>query len=462
MYAILNDDVCLRSYRLVPYAYFRMFNETACGLSEKEFNLLRKCDGNTFLKKSKLLDSLLYRSLIRICEKGEKLTSWQEYRNCDNRYMPKMNIQLTGKCNFNCMHCFNAIDNAPLQSELSLEEMIKILDECVECGVQAFTITGGEPMVHPHYKEIIEEIYKRNLYVFELNTNGFFINQEMIDWMKSINYYPLVKISFDGVNGNHNWMRGNPLAEERTFKAIKLCVDNGFRVKIQMTINKKNIASVAASCDLLDKMGVHEIRMIKTTEAPRWVQNGQEYTMNYNEYYDELLKVVKEYYSSERHANLTGWLIFSANSKHHTVHLEPYECTKEEYRDSLPLCRGTRGMIAVGSNGNVYPCLQGSGLFDELKIYLGNIKKDGLKTLLQDSAYMKMVSTTVKERLNSSSQCKNCKYFKNCVGGCPVLALQVSGNYLGEDICKCIFFKQNYHIKYRDTFKSLGFECYDL
>ena len=33
-----------------------------------------------------------------------------------------MNWMITGKCNYNCLHCFNASDNSPLVSEFTLSE----------------------------------------------------------------------------------------------------------------------------------------------------------------------------------------------------------------------------------------------------------------------------------------------------------------------------------------------------
>ena len=68
-----------------------------------------------------------------------------------------------------CLHCFNAADNAPLQSEWTAEEAKKLLDEAYECGINAFTITGGEPMLHKNFFDIIEGIYKRNMFVEELS-----------------------------------------------------------------------------------------------------------------------------------------------------------------------------------------------------------------------------------------------------------------------------------------------------
>lgn len=456
MYYLLND-IALRSFWKVPYSYYVRGISYARSLKEEEFNLLKKCDGHTLIEESDLLGYLLERKLIKPCEKNESLTKWQEYKDCDNRYMPTMNLQITGRCNYNCKHCFNAKDNAPLQSELSLEEVCQLLDECDRCGVSSFTITGGEPLAHPHYKEIIEEIYKREMFVFDLNTNGYFITQEMLDWMKSINYYPLIKISFDGL-GVHNWMRGYYKAEEKTLTAIKLCIDNGFKVKIQMNINKKNQDVMISSCELLDKMGVKEIRLINTTPAPRWEQNGKQYTYTIEEYFDVALDFLKEYYQKERSAMITFWQICAVESQTKYYTLAPVACEKGSYRASIPLCKGARGMIAIGSNGNVYPCLQSQGKFDTDGIYLGNVKKQSLQEILQDSDYMNFICGTVGEKRNKSKDCHNCQHFEKCLGGCPALSYLYSGGQFEADKTKCIFFNKNYEEKYRELFASLGFK----
>lgn len=106
-----------------------------------------------------------------------------------------MNLMITGKCNYNCIHCFNAADNAPLMSEWTMDEMNKLLDQARDCGINAFTITGGEPMLHKNFFEIIEGIYSRGMFVEELNTNGHFINMAALERLKSIGCVPLVKIS---------------------------------------------------------------------------------------------------------------------------------------------------------------------------------------------------------------------------------------------------------------------------
>ena len=127
MYYILNSQIALRSWWRVPYAYYRKGVRDAQRLTKEEFELLALCDGQTDLAESELLSRLVARGLAETCQGGARtLEPWQRM-DCDNRYFPAMNWMITGKCNYNCLHCFNASDNSPLMAEFSLEEAEKLL-----------------------------------------------------------------------------------------------------------------------------------------------------------------------------------------------------------------------------------------------------------------------------------------------------------------------------------------------
>lgn len=446
MYYILRPDFALRSWRLVPYAYYIKENRNAFGLKKEEYELLSLCDGNHDLPESQTLKSLLEREFILPCGKGEKtLSKWQK-RECDNRYFPAMNWMITGKCNYNCLHCFNAADNAPLMNEWTLEEAEKLLDEAEICGINAFTITGGEPMVHKHFFEIIENIYRRNMFVDELNTNGHFINQAALDRLKAIGCYPLMKISFDGI-GHHDWLRNRKGAEADALRAINLCIKNGFKVKVQTNVHRGNYKSMIVTAELLDRIGVDEMRIIRTTEAPRWVQNAGDATLGLAEYYDKMIEFAATYVGSNHKMAIDMWQFFSIFPRSKTYRFRPVECVSGEYRDSLPVCRGNRGMIAVGADGKVFPCHQMSGYYEHYGMYLGNVKTDGLQNLLQDGTYLAEVCTTVKTLAEKNEKCKNCRFFSYCVGGCRAIALALTGNTLGSDPAKCLFYENAYYDK---------------
>ena len=56
--------------------------------------------------------------------------------------------------------------------------------------ISGITLTGGEPMLHKDFFDIIYEIHKRNMYLEELNTNGYFITQNALSKLKK-------EVSFD-------------------------------------------------------------------------------------------------------------------------------------------------------------------------------------------------------------------------------------------------------------------------
>ena len=449
---ILAPNIALRSWHLVPYAYYVKGGNFAMGLTKEEFELLLQCDGKKDLPESGLLTDLLQRDLIRPVRDRETLTPWQQPLLCGNRYVPQMNFQITAKCNYNCVHCFNAADNSPLCAEMPYEDVLSLLDEARACGINAITITGGEPMMHRHFMDIMHAIYERGMFVFDFNTNGYFLRQETLEEFRAMGCEPLMKISFDGI-GYHDWMRGRHGAEADALRAIRLCVENGFPVMVQYNINKKNLPSLMESLDALDAMGVREIRLIRTTPAPRWEQNAAGQTFDIGEYFDLALETAVKYAAGAHRADLSIWQAIELSPQKHVFLLKPVKETHVKYRESLPICSSVRGMIAVGANGNVYPCMQMSGWFDGHGIVLGNVKKDGLRAILTDSDYLNFSCQTVKDRITQNGKCGQCPYLKSCLGGCPALAILGSeeGDPLAPDPFKCYFYENGYYEKFVDA-----------
>lgn len=440
---ILSPMIALRSWHLVPWAYYVRGQRNARGLKQEEYELLRRCDGLQDIESSDLLTSLLSRGFCAPAFHGETLSDWQRERICDNRYFPAMNWMITGRCNYNCLHCFNAADNERLQSEFSLDEAEKLIDEAAACGINAFTVTGGEPMLHPHFTDILERIYARGMYVEELNTNGYFITAEILERMKAMGYAPLIKISFDGL-GHHDWLRNRKGAEEDALRAIGLCVGKGFRVKAQTNVHRHNVDAILPTAKRLSEMGVAETRIIRTTEAPRWVQNAGNACLTLEEYFDQMILFLSEYGKTDCKMNIDVWQLVHLCPSRRTYRPRAMECRDGEYRDSLPVCRGNRGMAAVAANGNLYPCHQMSGYYEQQGWFLGNVKTDGLQKYLRGGDYLREVCTTVRDLREHSEKCGACPWFRYCCGGCRAVGLALTGDKLGADPSKCLFFNGGY------------------
>ena len=438
----------MRKWRYVDRAIYFKGGSLASGLDKEEWEVLLLCDGLHDLEKTHEVEHLLHHGYIEECAKGTPLNEWSKLIEYDHYYFPRMNLMITGKCNLNCLHCFNAKDNAPLNTELTYEQVLNILDQARDIGILSFTISGGEPMVHPHFLDIVRAIYERNMNVFELNTNGFLITQKVLDEFKALGCDPLIKISYDGI-GFHNWIRQHPHAEDITLKAIKLCVDNGFRVMAQTQANRRNVDCLMETARLLNDLGCTRMRIIRTTEAPRWEKNSPQSSLAFEEYFERMIAFSKEYIHSGMNMEIDIWQLLRLYPEAKRYAVTPIACAKKDFNFRTPICKGVRGMPAVTSSGDLVPCLQESGYFIEHDIHMGNVLKTPLKDLVTESEYLNYATMPLLRQIIENDKCGNCKYYKVCNGGCPALGLLYSNpmNFLHEDITKCLFFENGWYEK---------------
>lgn len=456
MYYRLKDNIALRSWKFVPRAYYIKGDPYAKGLTPEEFELLLSCDGEQFILPSPLSQSLEQRGLIEECKKGEHPCEWSAYKAYEHRYFPMMNFMITGKCNYNCLHCFNAADNAPIMTEWSYEQALDLLDQARDCGIVGFTITGGEPMLHPHFMDIVRAIYQRDMFIRELNTNGYFLTQQVLDEFKEIGCAPLIKISFDGI-GCHDWMRDRKGAEERTLAAMELCIKNGFEVMSQTQVHKKNLHTLIPTARKLNDMGVSILRLIRTTDAPRWHENAPDSCLSFEEYYAEMLKFMSEYKESGMEMELMLWQFMKVTPKSKSYSIETVYSPSGNYKPTDVMCKGIRGLIGVTSSGDIVPCLQMSGYFEENGIHMGDLHKTPLKDLLTEGEYMSTVCANLHKRKKNNPKCAECKFFKYCNGGCPALGGLYSPKRLdlfGTDISKCLFYENGWYGKIKETMQG--------
>ncbi len=449
MYYRLREHIGLRSWKRAPYACYVKNEAFAKRLSKDAFELLCLCDASHDLSESDQLKKLIDEGLIAPCREGDSPDEWSLPRRYDNRYFPKMNLMITGRCNYHCLHCFNAADNAPLMAEWDFAALCGLFDQARDCGINAFTITGGEPMLHPHFVEILKEITDREMFVEELNTNGSFITGEILDQMKSLGCMPLMKISFDGMD-YHDRMRGHEGAERRAVSAIRLCVQKGFPVMVQMQVNKENLDVLLPSLNMLEQEGVRSVRMIRTSESERWNRNCGGATLSFSEYYEQMLALAESYSKTARRMDIDIWQFLHLYPAERSFSIGPVRQGEGMVRGSAPVCRGNRGMIAVTAEGDVVPCLQMSGHYKAYGLQLGNLHNTALKDLLTESPYLETVCATVDQLKNANAECASCAYFRYCCGGCRAIGRMLSeerSDMFGTDRSKCLFFQGGWYEK---------------
>ena len=64
-------------------------------------------------------------------------------------------LDLTYRCNNNCLHCWLWLSSqsSEVREELSFDEIRLIVDDARRLGCKAWKISGGEPMLRPDFLE---------------------------------------------------------------------------------------------------------------------------------------------------------------------------------------------------------------------------------------------------------------------------------------------------------------------
>ena len=95
------------------------------------------------------------------------------------------NIDLTYRCNNDCVHCWLRIppDSPEGKNELTAAEIINLVEEARAMGCRKWSISGGEPMLRPDFEEIFDHITSR-AGAYTLNTNGTLITPRIARLMK--------------------------------------------------------------------------------------------------------------------------------------------------------------------------------------------------------------------------------------------------------------------------------------
>ncbi|MBA4390120.1 MAG: hypothetical protein C0399_04195 [Syntrophus sp. (in: bacteria)] len=94
-------------------------------------------------------------------------------------------LDLTYRCNNNCLHCWLRISPAAPERklELSFDEIRRIVDEARVLGTRQWSISGGEPMLRPDFPEIFEYLTGKAV-SYALNTNGTLITPKLARLLK--------------------------------------------------------------------------------------------------------------------------------------------------------------------------------------------------------------------------------------------------------------------------------------
>lgn len=150
-------------------------------------------------------------------------------------------VEITGRCNLYCPHCYAAGVKTELgMTSGQLKEVASILKEK---GVLIVTMTGGEPMARPDFKDIYLE-FKRKGFLIDLYSNGTLIDEDMADFLAA-NPPRVIDVSLYGLS-DEEYLKNTGLSDgfTRLDNALKMLSSRNVNVMTKMVVTKNNYDSV--------------------------------------------------------------------------------------------------------------------------------------------------------------------------------------------------------------------------
>lgn len=116
-------------------------------------------------------------------------------------------LNLTKKCNLHCDFCLADASSEADKDELSTDEWLKFFERLKELKIFMVSLSGGEIFLRDDLFVLLKKLRENRMHRLTLLTNGTLITKNFAEQLKQLKI-KTISISIDGMEANHNRLRG--------------------------------------------------------------------------------------------------------------------------------------------------------------------------------------------------------------------------------------------------------------
>jgi radical SAM protein with 4Fe4S-binding SPASM domain len=310
-----------------------------------------------------------------------------------------LELEFTRKCNLRCVYCYASAGEA-LEHELSLDELIDVVEQARGLGARRVVLLGGgEPLLFPQVREVIQHIHSRGLSQ-ALFTNGLLLTSRLCQFLfehqvtvviKHNSFSPPIQDLLAGVAGAHAGIRrgldllmgvGYPDAEHPLCIQTVLCRPNRGEIAAMWVWAREH--NIIPYFEVLTEQG-------RARQNPQLLLPPEEIRAAF----EALSGIDRERFGAQ-------WIPRPP--------IAGFTCRRHLYS------------CLVNSQGFVQPC-------PGVDVSVGNIRRQPLEAILRESAVIRDLRRVYH---HIASPCRACRFGGECYG-CRGNAYQATGDYLAAD-----------------------------
>ena len=345
-------------------------------------------------------------------------------------------LKYTNRCNLRCAYCY-AYKEDTFKDILAYENIEKAVKLITSAYGDDITIVfhGGEPLLRFNslkhdVSALLEKFPKIG---FSIQTNATLVNDEIATYIKK--YGISVGVSIDGIDENSNSLRcftkGIP-SQENTISGIKTLLKHGYQPSVSIVLTTKNKDSLITTIKTLYEIGIRRFVVLDYFPAGRGKGKKDELALSL----EENLQLRKELllFINDHNAVQSDSKNFITERK--TIQLvKKIVYWRSMYMCSESPCGAGRRMLALGADGNLYPCDEFISNDKEFVIdHVANISD--LKDTLRNSESVKRCYA---HKIENISKCSKCIWRNICEFHCAGNAFYFKGA-LNQPSSMCEYF----------------------
>jgi len=194
----------------------------------------------------------------------DSLKNKNSYEISSLRSLDFLWLELTEKCNLNCIHCYaDSSPRIPLNNNMVEDDWKKIMLEGYNAGCRKIQFIGGEPTISPYLPELIKYSFELGYEFIELFTNGIHFTDKIKEAL--IKYK--VNLAFSLYSSNdkiHDAITKLDGSHNHTIQSIKWTINSGLTIRVAIVDVGLNTHTIDDTKALLKNIGVFNISVDKT------------------------------------------------------------------------------------------------------------------------------------------------------------------------------------------------------
>ncbi|MCX6250027.1 MAG: TIGR04133 family radical SAM/SPASM protein [Bacteroidetes bacterium] len=301
--------------------------------------------------------------------------------------------ECTLRCNSSCLHCGSDCRKDNTIRDMPLEDFLRVIDEIVPFVVPEkvmICLTGGEALMRDDIEECGVELTRRG-FSWGLVTNGYLLTGKRLDGLIRSGIRAIT-ISLDGLEQNHNWLRGSANAYQKTLAAIKLVTQTeNLTYDVVTCVNRRNILELGQIRELLVSLSVKKWRLFTIFPVGR-AKNDPDLQLSDHEFV-HLMEFIRDTRKEGRIMAGYGCEGF----------LGEYEM---EVRDQFFFCSAGIHVGSILADGSIGACPSIRADFTQ-----GNIHKDNFMEVWNNR-----FEVMRNRNWTRTGKCRECKSYKYCEG----------------------------------------------